>query len=115
MQVVATPPGLLQLSLKGSQHTITERMVPELIAVLGTQPAGDVSHKPGGPAVSGHYFPPGPQLPSQPLRGQCRCLVNVGMMSVNGLPKTVTRQRRGCDLNADPSARESRGPIFKTS
>jgi len=23
-------------------------MVPELIAVLGSQPAGDVSHKPGG-------------------------------------------------------------------
>jgi len=27
---------------------ITERMVPELIPVLGSQPAGDVSHKPGG-------------------------------------------------------------------
>ena len=26
---------------------ITERRVPELIAVLGSQPAGDVSHKPG--------------------------------------------------------------------
>ena len=25
-----------------------ERRVPELIAVLGSQPAGDVSHKPGG-------------------------------------------------------------------
>jgi len=30
-------------------HTrpITERMVPELIPVLGSQPAGDMSHKPG--------------------------------------------------------------------
>jgi len=27
---------------------ITERGVPELIPVLGTQPAGDVSHTPGG-------------------------------------------------------------------
>jgi len=27
---------------------ITERIVPELILVLGSQPAGDVSHKPGG-------------------------------------------------------------------
>ena len=27
---------------------ITERRVPELIPVLGSQPAGDVSHKPGG-------------------------------------------------------------------
>jgi len=26
---------------------ITERRVPELIPVLGSQPAGDVSHKPG--------------------------------------------------------------------
>jgi len=33
---------------KGSQHSITERRVPELIPVLGSQPAGDVSHKPGG-------------------------------------------------------------------
>jgi len=33
---------------KGSPYSITERMVPELITVLGCQPAGDVSHKPGG-------------------------------------------------------------------
>ena len=35
-------------------------MVPELIPVLGSQPPGDVSHKPG---VGYHYFP------LQPLRG----------------------------------------------
>ena len=29
-------------------YSITERRVPELILVLGSQPAGDVSHKPGG-------------------------------------------------------------------
>jgi len=29
-------------------HTITERRVPELIPVLGSQPACDVSHKPVG-------------------------------------------------------------------
>jgi len=28
-------------------------------------------------------------------------------MGVNSLPKTVTRQRRGCDLNPGPSAPES--------
>ena len=28
-------------------------------------------------------------------------------MDVNSLPKTVTRQRRGCDLNPGPSAPES--------
>ena len=33
---------------KGSPYSITERKVPELIPVLGSQPAGDVSHKPGG-------------------------------------------------------------------
>ena len=33
---------------KGSPYSITERMVPELIPVLGGQPADDVSHKPGG-------------------------------------------------------------------
>jgi len=29
-------------------HSIAERRVLELILVLGSQPAGDVSHKPGG-------------------------------------------------------------------
>jgi len=33
---------------KGSPFSITERRVPELIPVLGSQPAGDASHKPGG-------------------------------------------------------------------
>ena len=33
---------------RGSPHSITERRVPELIPVLGSQPAGGVSHKPGG-------------------------------------------------------------------
>ena len=33
---------------KGSPYSIAERGVPELIPVLGSQPAGDVSHKPGG-------------------------------------------------------------------
>ena len=34
--------------LKGNLYSITERRVPELIPVLDSQPAGDVSHKPGG-------------------------------------------------------------------
>ena len=33
---------------KGSPYSITERRVTEMITVLGSQPAGDVSHKPGG-------------------------------------------------------------------
>ena len=48
---------------KGGPYSITERMVLELIPVLGSQPAGDASHKPS------HYFPPGLQLPPQLLRG----------------------------------------------
>jgi len=51
---------------KGSPYSITERKVPELIPVLGSQSAGDVSLKPG---VGCHYFPPGLQLPPQRLRG----------------------------------------------
>ena len=34
--------------VKVSPYSITERRVPELIPVLGSQPAGDVSHKPDG-------------------------------------------------------------------
>ena len=49
---------------KGSPYSTNERRVPELIPVLGSQPAGDVSHKPGC-----HYFPPGLQLAPQPSRG----------------------------------------------
>ena len=33
---------------KDSPYSITERRVPELITVFGSQPADDVSHKPGG-------------------------------------------------------------------
>ena len=47
---------------KGSPYSITERMVPELIPVLSSQPAVI------NPAVGCHYFPPGLQLPPQPLR-----------------------------------------------
>ena len=33
---------------KGSPYSITDRRVPELIPVLGSQPVGGVSHKPSG-------------------------------------------------------------------
>jgi len=36
------------LGKKGSPYSVTERRVPELIPVLGSQPAGDMSHKPDG-------------------------------------------------------------------
>ena len=34
-------------------------------------------------------------------------MANTGTMGVNSLPKTVTRQRRDCDLNPGPSSPES--------
>ena len=85
--------------LKGSPYSIAERRVPQLIPVLGSQPAGDVSHKPGGrlPLLS--------SMPAVTLY-QCRCLLNRGTMGVNSLSKTFTRQRRGCDLNPGPPAPE---------
>jgi len=44
---VATPTQSRPYKIKCSPCSITERRVPELIPVLGSQPAGDVSHKPG--------------------------------------------------------------------
>ena len=51
---------------KGSPYSITERRVPELIPVLGSQPARDVSHKPDRrlPLLSAR-----PTITPQPLRG----------------------------------------------
>ena len=36
------------VKVKGSPYSITERRVLEVIPVLGSQPAGDVNHKPDG-------------------------------------------------------------------
>ena len=36
---------------KGSPYSTGELRVPELIPVLGNEPAGDVSHKPGAVAA----------------------------------------------------------------
>ena len=50
----------IALKGKGSPYSIIERRVPELIPVLGSQPAGDVCHKPGSRL---------PLLSARPLRG----------------------------------------------
>ena len=92
---------------KGSPYSITERRLPELIPVLGSQPAGDVSHKPGGrlPLLSAR-----PAVTIETLK---RAATNFaawwtkGTMGVNSLPKTVTRQRRSFNLNPGPSVPES--------
>ena len=51
---------------KGSPYSTTERRIPELIPVLGSQPAGDVNHKPGGrvPLLSAR-----PAVAPQTIRG----------------------------------------------
>jgi len=37
---------LKDISKQGSPYSIAEHRVPDLIPVLGSQPAGDMSHKP---------------------------------------------------------------------
>jgi len=66
---------------KGSPYSIAE-----LIPVLGSQPAGDVSHKPGGrlPLLSAR-----PAVTLAVTLGGCYkfyCLVNRGTTGVNTLP-----------------------------
>jgi len=79
-------------------------MVPELVPVLGSQPAGDVNHKPGGrlPLLSAR-----PAVTPATLTRAATNFAAWGTMGVSSLPKTVTRQRRDCDLNPGPSAPES--------
>jgi len=70
VRVICRIVDLAVFHLKGkcSLYSITERRVPELIPVLGSEPASDVSHKPCGrlPLLSAR---PGLQLPPQPIRG----------------------------------------------
>ena len=93
---------------KGYPFSIAERRVPELIPVLGSQPAGDVSYKSGGrlPLL---FARPAVTLATLEMVAtnfavwstETRC------MGVNSLPKTVTRHRRGCDLSPGPILRLS--------
>jgi len=79
------------LDLKGKlkksiQYSTTQCRVPELIAVLGSQPAGNMSHI-INPVVGCHYFLPGPQLPSQPLRELLPILL---LVCLRLLPDSIT-------------------------
>ena len=74
---------------------------------MASQPAGDVSHKPGGrlpllsarPAVT-------PATLKRAATNFAAYKFNRGTMVVISLPKTVTRQRRGCNFNPGSSAPE---------
>jgi len=77
------------LNKTGSPYSITESRVPELIPVLGSQPAGDMNHKPDGrlPLLSAR-----PALTPATLNRaayQFCCLVNRDTMGVNSLPDSV--------------------------
>ena len=84
------PSRQLEIQGKGSPYSITERRVPELIPVLGSQSASDVSHKPGGRL---------PLLSARPA-------VTPATLK-RAATKTVTRQSHCCDLNPGLSAPES--------
>jgi len=94
---------------KGNPYSITKRRVLELIPVLGSKPAGDVSHKPGGrlPLLSARPSVKLATLKTAATNFASCSLMNRGTMGVNSLPKAVTRQHRGCDLNSGPPALES--------
>ena len=83
----AATPQPPHLKGKGSPYSNTERRV------LGSQPAGDVSHKPGGRLRLLSARPA--TYPRNPSEGCCqfRCLVNRGTMGVNSLLKTALRLR----------------------
>jgi len=97
---------------KGSPqaYSFTEGRVPQLIPVLDSQPAGNVSHKPDGrlpllsarPTVTLAAFKRASSMQPILLFGEQR-----RTMGVNSLPNTVTRQRRDCDLNPGHCAPES--------
>ena len=99
--------GVCQVKGKGSSYSITECSVPELIPVLCSQPAGDVSHKPGNRLPLLSATPAVTPATLKRAATNFAAWLNRGKMGVNSLPKTVTRQRRNCDLNLGPSAPES--------
>ena len=89
---IVTTKSFMKLKGKGSPYSITERRFLELILVLGSQPAGDMSQKPSGrlPLLSAR---PTVTLATLKRAATNRCLVNRGTMGVNSLPKTASRLR----------------------
>jgi len=81
------------INKKGSPYSITERRVPELIPVLGSRPAGVVSHKPGARLL---LLSTRPAVTPDILKRTAinfAAWVNRGTIGVNSLPKTTTTSR----------------------
>ena len=93
------------LSVKASPHSVTESRVPALILVLGSQPADDVSHKPGSrlPLLS--------TRPAVTLATLKRAATNFAAWWTEARWVWTVCLRlvpdSGCDLNPGPSAPES--------
>jgi len=75
--------------IKNSPYSITERRVPQLIPVLGSQPAGNVSHKPGSRLSLLSAKPVVTLATLKKAATNFAAFVNRGTMGVNSLPKTA--------------------------
>jgi len=92
---------LFEYKGKGSPYSIAERRVPELIPVFGSPVMSVINPDDRLPLLS--------DRPTVTLTTLKRVATNfvAHTIGVNSLPKTVTRQRRGCNLNPSPSSSES--------
>ena len=70
-------------------------MVPELIPVLGSQPVGDLSHKPGGRLSL---------LSARPRRRRARVQIAAATLSGNSLRQTVHAHRASVHQTAKMEA-----------
>ena len=93
----------VKVKVKATHTRLTSVGFPQPIPVLGSQHAGNMSHKPGGRLP---LFSARPAVILATLKRALPTLL-LGEEGVNNLPKTVTRHRHDCDLNPGPSAPES--------
>ena len=93
-----------QRSKKGKGSPYSERRVPELIPILGSQPVRDVNHKAGGrlPLLSAK-----PAVTFSTLKRAATKFAAWWTEARWTVCLRLTRQRRGCDLNPGPSTPES--------
>ena len=80
--------GVAMIRAGGSPYSITELRVPELVPVIDSQPAGNVSHKPGGRL---------PLLSTRPA-------VTLATLNRGLLPISLIGEQRhdGCEQFAEP-------------